>query len=62
MRSPEEAVPEPGAAARPVRFLVAAIVVLASGLYLWLGKRKSPRVATHAAERPAVAVASRVGS
>ncbi|WP_334385616.1 PepSY-associated TM helix domain-containing protein [Bradyrhizobium sp. AZCC 2262] len=41
---------------------LAAIVVLASGLYLWLGKRKSPRVATHAAERPAVAAASGVGS
>jgi uncharacterized iron-regulated membrane protein len=41
---------------------LAAIVVLASGLYLWLGKRKSPRVATQAAERPAVAAASGVGS
>jgi len=37
---------------------LAAIVVLASGLYLWLGKRKSPRVAAQASERPAVAAAS----
>jgi len=42
MRSPEEAVPEPGAAARPVRFLVAAIVVLASAATGYVGSRIWP--------------------
>jgi hypothetical protein len=42
MRSPEEAVPEPGAAARPVRFLVAAIVVLASAATGYVGSRMWP--------------------
>ena len=37
---------------------IAAIVVLGSGVYLWLGKRKSRGVAAQASERPAVAAAS----
>jgi uncharacterized iron-regulated membrane protein len=40
---------------------LAAIVVLASGVYLWLGKRKSPRAAAHAPDRPAVAATSAIG-
>jgi uncharacterized iron-regulated membrane protein len=37
---------------------LATIVVLGSGIYLWLGKRKSASPAAQASERPAVAAAS----
>ncbi|MHC2630366.1 putative iron-regulated membrane protein [Bradyrhizobium liaoningense] len=36
----------------------AAIVVLASGVYLWLGRCKSPRITTRAQDRPPVAATS----
>jgi len=39
-------------------FDLAAIVVLASGVYLWLGKRKSPRVPTRAQDGPPVVATS----
>ena len=42
MRAPKEAVPELGAAARPVRFLVAAVVVLASAATGYVGSRIWP--------------------
>ena len=41
---------------------LAAIIVLASGVYLWLGKRKSSRAVTQVAARPAVAATSGIGS
>ena len=41
---------------------LAAIVVLASGVYLWLGKRKSSRTITQVPARPAVAATSGIGS
>jgi uncharacterized iron-regulated membrane protein len=41
---------------------LAAIVVLASGVYLWLGKRRSPRLATQVSTGPAVGVTSGISS
>jgi len=41
---------------------LAAIAVLASGVYLWLGKRKSSRAVTEVRAQPAVAATSGIGS
>jgi uncharacterized iron-regulated membrane protein len=41
---------------------LAAIVVLGSGVYLWLGKRRSPDTTAQVPDRPAVAAASGISS